>query len=132
MKNWYSVEELAKFEQRLSAKRGKFVSLDQTPPVKTLSDDEKKEFSRYLNRKKRRTKVFFFAIIFSLFFGIILRSQLVGNVIGFGEASNWLSLIFIFLFIGLVVVLAISNISEKKRSEKYKQHVKIAELSIHQ
>ncbi|PIN77069.1 hypothetical protein COV15_03275 [Candidatus Woesearchaeota archaeon CG10_big_fil_rev_8_21_14_0_10_34_12] len=126
-----ALEELARLEQRLELKKGKFVGLIHTPTIKSLSEEEKKEFFDYMKRKGRIGKFLSVSAVISLILAVIFRKELTGNIIS--ENAYHTDLVSI-IFLGIFIALAIINISlksrEKKINRKLREHMRLAESII--
>jgi len=124
--SWKTTEQLAKLEQNIEMKRGKFVSLINTPTVKTLKPKEKKEFLEYLKHDRKKHKFLLIPIIITLIGVIIFNPRVTGQVIFVGaETGSNLSKICGALFVASLGIFLAGKIADIKREMTFEKHAKI-------
>jgi len=122
------IERLIRIEQRVSAKFNKFVRYNETEYYKSLPEQKKKEFEKYLKRKKINKIFTILALLAPWILLTIFKFGISGRVVDNDTFSNasleWTS---IGLFVFILFCLMIKAVSSPKRAEKINSHFKILE-----
>jgi hypothetical protein len=122
------IERLIRIEQRVSAKFHKFVRYNETEYYKSLPEQKKKEFEKYLKRKKINKIFTILALLAPWILLTIFKFGISGRVVDNDTFSNasleWTS---IGLFVFILFCLMIKAVSSAKRAEKINSHFKILE-----
>lgn len=122
------IERLIRIEQRVSAKFHKFVRYNETEYYKSLPEQKKKEFEKYLKRKKINKIFTILALLAPWILLTIFKFGISGRVVDNDTFSNasleWTS---IGLFVFILFCLMIKAVSSPKRAEKINSHFKILE-----
>ena len=131
MENFKVVEEIARVEQRLAAKDGKIIGLEDTESFKRLKPEEKTKFNLYKKRIGLGRKVAYGLVLFGFVLIVLTRAGITGQVIGISEST--LSLLQIFGVVFLIAVLAIFvsiSIAEKRIDKRFRENLKIIEKYV--
>lgn len=127
-KSWRALEEIARLEQRLEIKKGRFVSLINTPAIKSLTPEEKKEFFAYMKNKGKLGKFLSISAILTLILAIFFRKEITGGIIFESSPTiDLISIFFLMVFIILLLAIIYLKIRENKRKSKFRSHMKLAE-----
>ncbi len=124
------IERMIRIEQRVSSSFRKDVDYDKTEYYKSLSNDEKTEFSNYLKRKKGKQilKTLFIAV--PLLFLASLELGLTGNVVdeAIGEQNIPLLEIGLLLFsIAICTFFIMLFLSKKIKNARFERHFDVVE-----
>jgi len=126
-----ALEELARLEQRIELKRGRFVNVLNTPCIKRLSYDKKKRFFNYLKHKKLKFRLLMIVAFISLAGILAFSPQITGNVIIENPGLNYgVVVIFALIFLGIIVIMFFLRNLENHLNKRLKSHMLLAESSI--
>lgn len=124
------IERMIRIEQRVSSSFRKDVDYDKTEYYKSLSNDEKKEFSKYLKRKKGKQILKTLFIASPLLFLASLKLGLTGNVVNetIGEQNVPLLENSLLLFsIAICAFFIMLFISKKIKNARFEKHFNVVE-----
>lgn len=123
-----TAEKLIRVEQQIAATFGKYISYDKTKFYSDMSAQDKKNFERYMENKKKIKVFSVIGLIVPLFLFSILKFELTGNAIkeSIGNsASNTLSWVSIALFIAGLALFAFTSAQNKELSSKADNHSRV-------
>lgn len=130
-RSWRAIEELARLEQRLKIKKGEFISIINTPIIRALDTEEKKEFFSYMKNKGKLGKFLSISAILTLILAVLFRKEITGGVIfESSPITDLLSIFFVLVFVILLLAILCLKIKENKRKNKFRSHMKLAEKLV--
>jgi len=130
-KSWRALEEIARLEQRLEIRKGKFISLIHTPSIKALTPEERKDFFKYMKNKGKIGKFLSVIAVLTLMVGIVFRKELTGGIVSENIiSSNLFSIILMVIAIILLLIIIYLKAREKRIKKKFKEHMRLAERLI--
>lgn len=123
------IERMIRVEQRVSASFGHPIPYNETEHYKSLSEEEKKEFEKYLEKSKRKKFLLSFLVLLPLFLAILLKTEFTGRVIqeNFNASPSFLSIVFILLFVLVAILALISSVSRKLKESRLNKHFNVLE-----
>lgn len=131
MKSFEALEEIAKFEQRNSLKRGKFLTLFNTYAVKSLGRSERMEFFNYLRAKKAKNIFLILAAAASLACIFIFNFGITGgSIFEVENEAGWISWALIAVFVISFLLLIYEKAGEHALKKRFRKHIKLAEKAI--
>lgn len=114
------VERLIRLEQRVSASFGQFVPYPETEYFKSMSEQEKKQFVKYLKKNKKKKYLFgsffFFLLAGAIFFNGTFTANVVKNT--FNVSNIIISNIFLVLFFAFLLGIVIYRFFPKMRKKR--------------
>ena len=123
-----TTEKMIRIEQNVAATFGKYLSYNETECYKKMNSEEKKNFEKYLNSKKKKKWFGLFALVSPLILISMLKVNVTGNAIRetIGESSaNLINVILIVLFVlGLILVL-FNNHQNRMFNAKFENHSRV-------
>ncbi|MEK6856049.1 MAG: hypothetical protein AABX66_02725 [Nanoarchaeota archaeon] len=127
MDSWRALEEIAKLEQRTALRHGNFLTLFNTPSVKSLNKKEKEAFFQHLRRKKRANKIVLSISILSLLGILLIKSKLTGNVILNEGGSTSIASLLLVVFLFMIIIMFGLKLRERHIKNRFKSHISLLE-----
>jgi hypothetical protein len=117
------IERIIRIEQRVSARFGKLVSYSSTEYYKSLTNEQKSLFEKYLKSKKKKKLFFSSMFLLPLLSVLLLNLGLTGNVVkdDFGTYNPYDYAIAGFLIVSFLafIVFIYLRKSRKKKFDRY-------------
>ena len=121
-------ERMIIVEQGVSRHFGENVPYNKTDYYKSLTEDEKKSFEKYLKNKGKKRLLFSLAFLAPMLCLIFLNTRFTGKVIGenIGESfSLSFSYFLIFFMVIIICILVFASAIKKLRNKRFDRHLKI-------
>jgi hypothetical protein len=128
------IERLIRIEQRVSTKFHKFVRYNETEYYKSLPEQKKKEFEKYLKWKKGKKALLvllsFLPLVVLVVFAI--KSGLTGRAVGIDSEGEFgiLSYFVVGICVAIGIIFAFAYALKRKRKQKLEGHFDVLEESI--
>jgi hypothetical protein len=120
------VERMVRIEQAVSGQMGKKITHHETDFFKELSDEEKKEFNKHLNSKKRKNVGKMLLLILPLATFGLMRFNVTGNAIrdSTGAEPYWWGWVALGIFIVFGIFMWTSHLLKMRIEGRLKGHEK--------
>ena len=122
------IERLIRVEQRVAASFGEQLRYDQTKYFKSLSEQEKKSFEKYLKEKGK--KHLWVVVILILIGGLFFYQGITGRVVGSNEETTWIEISSILFIITLSYILSIYLILKNIKRKRLYNHFNVLDNFI--
>lgn len=116
------LDRLIRIEQRVSAKFGKLIRYTNTYCYRNLTEENRKNYERYLKTKRKKRFVFVTSFILPLLGVLFLSNGITGNVVreGVGESGFIVFIIILLSFLlGLSLSFGMFFIFKLKRERRF-------------
>ncbi|MBI2629807.1 hypothetical protein HYW76_01775 [Candidatus Pacearchaeota archaeon] len=120
------IERIIRVEQKVSSKFNKCVPYNETEYYKSLREEDKKSFDKYVSKNHRGKKILlFFAVLASLF--LIFNLNFTGEAIKNVNSSDNTKIIGIVLIILIGTICFLYALSKRRRAERIDSHFMVIE-----
>ena len=120
------IERFIRVEQRVSSHFGQPVKYNQTEYFKSLTNEEKKSFERYMKKNKKGHSITLPLICLALLILLLLNLALTGRVVQetFSINLSFLNYFFVLVLLFIVIYLALNFSSKKSEKKRFDYHLK--------
>jgi hypothetical protein len=126
------IERMIRIEQKLSGScGGGFVPYSQTEYFKSLNDQQKAGYKKYLESKEKRKKWKFLPFTLIIIVGIFMGSRLTGNVVGSSEPMSFTNIVLMGILLLVVLIYLEILISERNRWKRMEKHFSVLEKIVY-
>lgn len=126
-------ERMMRVEQTVSASFRKYVPYYQTEYYKSMSEQQRNDFKKYLRDKNKKKFVLFSLLIFPLFlislFHISFTAKVISSNVGM-ETSLTIQVILVILVLILIYAFLAYFLMNKKHEKKFIHHLQVLEHGL--
>jgi len=123
-----TAEKMIRIEQNISATFGKYLSYDETNFYKNMTMEQRKNFQKYLDNKKKKKWFMIAGLVSPLLLFSMLKVNFTGNVVRETVGENYMGFINWILIILFVIGLGLflfNRRENRKFNAKFDSHSRI-------